>query len=57
MGNFYASVTLLSRLKMKLIQKETKIFDMMMTSTMRKLEVYDLEILDLSGKFTLNSQV
>lgn len=42
---------------MKLIQKETKIFDMMMTSTMRKLEVYDLEILDLSGKFTLNSQV
>ena len=56
-GSFYASVALLSRFKMKLIQKETKIIDMTMTSTRRKLEVYDLEISDLSGKFTLNLQV
>ena len=39
------------------IPKETKSTDMMMTWATRKLEVYGLEISDLSGKFTLNSKV
>ena len=42
---------------MKLIQKETRNIDMTMNSTTRKLEVYNLEILNLSGKFPLNSEV
>ena len=53
----YASATLLNRLKVKPIQKETQNIDMMMISSTRKVEVYDLEISDLSGKFTLNSKV
>ena len=42
---------------MKLIQKEIWNIDMTMNSTTRKLEVYNLKILNLSGKFPLNSEV
>ena len=42
---------------MKPVQKKIKNIDMMMTSATRELDVYDFEISDLSGKFTLNSKV
>ena len=40
--------------ELKPIKKETKDIDMMMYSTTRKLEVYHVEISELSGKFKIN---
>ena len=46
-GSSYASAALLDRLKLKPIKKETRNMDMMMCSTTKKLEIYDVEILEL----------
>ena len=46
-GSSYASASLLDRLKLKPIKKETRNIDMMMCSTTKKLEIYDVEILEL----------
>ena len=46
-GSSYASAALLDRLKLKPINKETRNIDMMMCSTTKKLEIYDVEILEL----------
>ena len=46
-GSSYASAALLDRLKLKPIKKETRNIDMMMCSTTKKLEIYDVEILEL----------
>ena len=46
-GSSYASAALLDRLKLKPIKKETRNIDMMMCSTNKKLEIYDVEILEL----------
>ena len=43
----YASAALLDRLKLKPIKKETRNIDMMMSSTTKQLEIYDVEILEL----------
>ena len=56
-GSSYASTALLDRLKLKSIKKETKNIDMMMPSTTRELEIYDVEISELSEKFKINSPV
>ena len=56
-GSYYASATLLHQLKLKPIKKETKNIDMMMSSTTRKLQIYDVEISELSKKFIINSAV
>ena len=47
-GSSYTA--LLDRLKLKAIQKETKNIDIMMSSTTKKLELYDVEILEFSKK-------
>ena len=46
-GSSYASAALLDLLKLKPIKKETRNIDMMMCSTTKKLEIYDVEILEL----------
>ena len=46
-GSSYASAALLDRLKLKPIKKETRNIDMMMCSTTKKLDIYDVEILEL----------
>ena len=46
-GSSYASAALLDRLKLKPIKKETRNIDMMMCSTTKKLEIYEVEILEL----------
>ena len=46
-GSSYASAALLDRMKLKPIKKETRNIDMMMCSTTKKLEIYDVEILEL----------
>ena len=46
-GSSYASAALLDRLILKPIKKETRNIDMMMCSTTKKLEIYDVEILEL----------
>ena len=56
-GSSYASAALLDRLKLKPIKKETRNIDMMMCSTTKKLEIYDVEILELWQKFKINSAV
>ena len=56
-GSSYVSAALLDRLNLKPIRKETKSIDMMMSSTTRKLEIYDVEISELSEKFKINSAV
>ena len=56
-GSSYASAALLDQLNLKPIRKETKSIDMMMPSTTRKLEIYDVEISELSEKFKINSAV
>ena len=43
-GSSYASATLLERIKLKLIVEETKNIDIMMSSTTRKLEISDGDI-------------
>ena len=56
-GSFYASAALLDRLKLKPIKKETKNIDKTIPSTTTKLEIYDVEISELSEKFKINSAV
>ena len=56
-GSSYASAVLLDRLKSKPIKKETKNIDIMIFSATRKLEIYDVEILELSEKFKINLPV
>ena len=43
-GSSYASAALLERIKLKLIVEETKNIDIMMSSTTRKLEISDGDI-------------
>ena len=56
-GSSYASAAILDRLNLKPIRNETKSIDMMMSSTTRKLEIYDVEISGPSEKFKINSAV
>ena len=50
----YAPTALLDRLKLKPIKKETKDIDMMMPSTTKKLEIYEVEKSELSEKFKVS---
>ena len=50
----YASTALLDRLKLKPIKKETKDIDVMMPSTTKKLEIYEVEKSELSEKLKVS---
>ena len=50
----HASTALLDRLKLKPIKKETKDIDMMMPSTTKKLEIYEVEKSELSEKLKVS---
>ena len=56
-GSSCASAALLDQLKLKPIKKETKNIDKMMSSTIRKLEIFDVKMSELSEKFKIDSTV
>ena len=56
-GSSWASNSLLELIKKKPIRKEYKRIEMMMTSTTRVMEVYDLEISDINNQFRLTSEI
>ena len=50
-GSTYACAALIKKLSMQTVIKETKWIEMMMHSTVRKTDVFEIEIEDLSGSF------
>ena len=56
-GSSYASEALLDRLKKRPQRKEYKRIEMMMETTDRMIEVYDLTIKNVKGGFQLNTEV
>ena len=56
-GSSYASSTLLQLIKKKPIRQDYKRIEMMMQSTTRVMDIYNLQITDLGDHFSLNSEV
>ena len=56
-GSSYASSTLLQLIKKKPIRQDYKRIEMMMQSTTRVMDIYNLQITDLDEHFSLNSEV
>ena len=52
-GSSYVSAELLKHVRKKPIRKDTKTVDMMLNSTTRKIETYELKIENLGGSFEL----
>ena len=56
-GSSYASSALLGKLSLRPIRRETKGIEMMMHSTIRKIDVFEIEINDVSGDFQFKAEV
>ena len=56
-GSSYASSALLKKLNLQPVRKETKRIEMMMHSTTRKIDVYEVEIKDVTGSFKITTEV
>ena len=56
-GSSYVSSTLLGKLNLRPIRKETKRIEMMMHSTTQKIDVFEIEINDVSGDFQFKAEV
>ena len=56
-GSSYASSTLLQLIKIKPIRQDYKRIEMMMQSTTRVMDIYNLQVTDLDEHFSLNSEV
>ena len=56
-GSSYASSTLLQLIKKKPIRQDYKRIEMMMQSTTRVMDIYNLQITDLDEHFSSNSEV
>ena len=52
-----ASSSLLEKLNMQPVRKETKQIEMMMHSKTRKIDVFEVEIKDVSGTFQFKSEI
>ena len=52
-GSSYASATLIEKLNKKPDHKEYKRIKMMMTSTSQKIEMYEVQISNIKGDFSL----
>ena len=55
-GISYASSTLLGKLNLRPIRRETKRIEMMINSTTRKIDVFGIEINDVSENFQSRSK-
>ena len=56
-GSSYAPSALLGKLNLRPIRRETKRTEMMMHSTIRKIDVFEVEINDVSGDFQFKTEV
>ena len=56
-GSSYASSALLGKLSLRPIRRETKGIEMMMHSTTRKIDVFEIEINDVSGDFQFKAEI
>ena len=56
-GSSYASSALLGKLDLRPIRREKKRIEMMMHSTTRKIDVFEIEIHDVSGNFQFKAEV
>ena len=56
-GSSYASSTLINLLKKKPSARETKCIEMMMNTTIQKIDIYDAVISNLKGNFKLETKV
>ena len=56
-GISYASSTLLGILNLRPIRRETKRIEMMINSTTRKIDVFEIEINDVSENFQFKAEV
>jgi hypothetical protein len=52
-GSLYASAQLLDRIGKKTFKREYKQIDMMMSTTTKKIAIYQVEVQNLEGDFTL----
>ena len=56
-GSSYASSPLLGKLNLRAIWRETKLTEMMMHSTTRNIDVFEIEINDVSGDFQFKAEI
>ena len=56
-GSSYASSALSGKLNLRPIRRETKLIEMMMHSTTRNIDVFEIEINDVSGDFQFKAEV
>ena len=56
-GSSYASSALLGKLNLRRIRRETKRIELMMHSTTRKIDVFEIGINDVSGDFQFKAEV
>ena len=56
-GSSYASSALLGKLNLRPTRRKTKRIEMMMHSTTRKIDVFEIEINDASGNFQFKAEV
>ena len=56
-GSSYASTTLLQELQITHKRKETKTIEMMLHTTTKKIEIFDITIQDVSSNFNFTTEV
>ena len=56
-GSSYASSPFLKQMNKQPVRKETKMIEMVMHLTVRKIDVFEVKIKDLSGSFQFKSEV
>ena len=56
-GSFYASSTLLDCLHLRPIRQQFKRIEVMRVTSNKAIDIYDLQIRSVDGKFTLEAEV
>ena len=56
-GNSYASSTLMNLTQKKPVRQEIKTIEMMLHTTTKKIDVYNVEITDINKNFNMSSEV
>ena len=56
-GSSFASSTLITALGKKPVRQEFKSIEMMLQTMTRKIDVYEVEIADVEGKFKMSSEL
>ena len=56
-GNLYVTSILMNLIKKKPIRQEIKTIEMMLHTTTKKINIYDVPVTDVNKKFTMSSEV